>query len=134
MKFQWSKHGFSPHFQVSPTSGSNYEMIGNLPKIMGQNSPPCDHFSEKKNFKKIENFKKKIFQSCYFIFEHGEKKKFFFEIFFGPDFDPNSENVAKEWKSQISNYRLETFFERHFYTQNNVLSTPSGISDDIAAK
>jgi len=64
----------------------------------------------KKNFQKKSKFsKKKFFESCYFIFEHGEKKKFFFEIFFGPDFDPNSENVAKEWKSQISNYRLETF-------------------------
>ena len=43
------------------------------------------------------------------IFLKTEKKVFFFENFFGPDFDPNSENVAKEWKSQISNYRLETF-------------------------
>ena len=39
MKFQWSKHGFSPHFQVSPTSGSNYEMIGNLPKLWDRTPP-----------------------------------------------------------------------------------------------
>ena len=32
-----------------------------------------DHFSEKNFQKKIENF-----QKCYFIFKHGEKKKFFF--------------------------------------------------------
>ena len=37
-----------------------------------------DHFSENIFQKKIENFQKKKFQKCYFIFEHGEKKKFFF--------------------------------------------------------
>ena len=64
----------------------------------------------KKNFsKKSKISKKKIFQSCYFIFEHGEKKKFFFEIFFGPDFDQNSENVAKGCKSLISRNRPGTF-------------------------
>ena len=37
---------------------------------------------------------------------------------------------------EIANLQLSTwnFFECHFYTQTNVLSTPSGISGDIAAK
>ena len=53
-----------------------------------------EKFWEKKSKKKIFGQKNFFFESCYFIFEHGEKKKFFLKKFFGPDFDPNSENVA----------------------------------------
>ena len=56
-----------------------------------------DHFSEKIFRKKIENFQKIFLQKCYFIFKHGEKKKFFFEKFSGPDFDLNFENVTLCW-------------------------------------
>ena len=54
-----------------------------------------DHFSEKNFQKKIENFQKKKFQKCYFIFKHGEKKKFFFWKIFRPRFRP------KFWKCHI---------------------------------
>ena len=47
--------------------------------------------------KKSKIFKKNFLQKCYFIFKHGEKKKFFFEKFSGPDFDPNFENVTLCW-------------------------------------
>ena len=44
----------------------------------------------RKNFeKKIEIFQKKnFFGSCYFIFRHGEKKKFFFRKNFDQNFGP----------------------------------------------
>ena len=54
-----------------------------------------DHFSENIFQKKIENFQKKKFQKCYFIFKHGEKKKFFFWKIFRPRFRP------KFWKCHI---------------------------------
>ena len=60
--------------------------------------------------KKSKIFKKKIFQKCYFIFKHGEKKKFFFEKFSGPDFDPNFENVTFCWPLEF----WEKFFRNFF--------------------
>ena len=61
-------------------------------KIHQNNRSRTDFIVDFLNFfwkKKSKIFKKNFFESCYFIFEHGEKKKFFFEKNFGPDFDQN---------------------------------------------
>ena len=42
----------------------------------------CEHFSEKKNFKKIENFKNKFFSKLLFHFWTWREKKVFFSKFF----------------------------------------------------
>ena len=52
-----------------------------------------DHFSENIFQKKIENSN--------IMFAIGEKKKFFFEKFSGPDFDPNFENVTFCWPHEF---------------------------------
>ena len=69
----------------------------------------------------------------YFIFEHGEKKKFFFWKISRPRFRP------KFWKchillaARILQLSTWNFFERHFYTQMNVLSTWRACSRDIGS-
>ena len=65
------------------------------------------NFFLKKNRKIFKFF---FFESCYFIFKHGEKKKFFFEKFSGPDFDPNFENVTFCWPLEF----WEKFFRNFF--------------------
>ena len=63
----------------------------------------------------------------------ARKKSFFFWIFFRPRFRPKFWKCPK--RLQVTNLQESTwnFFERHFYTQRNVLNTLSGIFDDIAA-
>ena len=76
----------------------------------------------KKNFQKKSKFSKKIFfESCYFIFEHGEKKKFFFEKIFDPDFDPNFDFYFGHGIVLFQNFSIFFNFFSIFMTQRTVL-------------
>jgi len=99
--------------KTTPLKKKFHEKNGSVKKVMT--------IFLKNFFKKNQNFQKKIFLKVVISFLNmARKKSFFFEIFFGPDFDPNSENVAKEWKSQISNYRPGTFSSLIFMTKITV--------------
>ena len=72
--------------------------------------------------KKIWIFQKtKIFECCYFIFKHGEKKKFFFEKIFDPDFDPNFDFYFGHGIVLFQNFSIFFNFFSIFMTQRTVL-------------
>ena len=95
-------------------------------KIHQNNRSRTDFMVDFLNYfwKKNRKFlKKNFFESCYFIFKHGEKKKFFFWKFFRPRFRPKFWKCIK--RVEIANLQLSTwnFFEPYFHTQRNVLNT-----------
>ena len=90
----WSFSRFSTENQVLLSSHNLYhkKLVGLKKNSLKKLGPIrfyghfSENFWEKKSKKKKFWSKKKIFESCYFIFKHGEKKKFFFWKIFSKDF------------------------------------------------